>query len=238
MAIGPKGRSHRPTLTTDATREDVREVADILARKWYLEVLTRLLQDGPYRFNELKRQLGVTPKVLTDCLRELTEAELVDRVVHSESPPHVEYDLTEQGYELQQIATELAAWTSERDDTVPTVLVVDAAVQTNVRFSKWLSEGYTVERVADTAHLDEARLERADVVIYHHHPRLDDRTDLVDRLQDGSLDTGVVHVTGHRRSLRTHERASELVEPVLKDELLQAVRTVRTDDEHAKTRSV
>jgi DNA-binding HxlR family transcriptional regulator len=225
MAIDPDGGPPPSTLTTDAEREDVREVADILARKWHLEVLTQLQQDGPYRFNELKRQLGVTPKVLTDCLRELTEEGLVDRTVYSESPPHVEYGLAEQGYELQQIAAEMAAWTSD-PDTAPTVLVVDTAVSTNVRFSKWLTDGYTVERISDTAHVDRECLERADVVLYHH-PILDERSDLVERLQDESLDVGVVHVTVHRRSLTgTERRAVELVDPVLKDELLQAVQTV------------
>lgn len=225
MAIDSKGGSPRPALATDTGREDVREVAEILARKWYLDVLTQLQQDGPYRFNELKRELGVTPKVLTDCLSELTQRGLVDRTVYSESPPHVEYGLAEQGYELQGIAAEMAAWTDD-PDTTPTVLVVDAVVSTNIRFSEWLGEDYTVERVTDTAHLDDGHLDRADVILYHHDSLLDDESRLVDRTQDGSLDIGVVHVTAHRRaSTRTQGRAVELVEPVLKDELLQGVRT-------------
>ncbi|SFK73582.1 transcriptional regulator, HxlR family [Halogranum rubrum] len=232
MAIDSKGGPPRPALATDTEREDVREVAEILARKWYLDVLTQLQQDGPYRFNELKRELGVTPKVLTDCLSELTQRGLVDRTVYSESPPHVEYGLAERGYELQRIAAEMAAWTDD-PDTTPTILVVDAVVSTNIRFSEWLSEDYTVERVTDTAHLDDDHLHRADVVLYHHDPLLADESRLVDRIQDGSLDVGVIHVTAHRRSsTRTHGRAVELVEPILKDELLQATRTaVETADE-------
>lgn len=228
MAIDPESGPPPSALTTDAEREDVREVADILARKWSLEVLTQLQRDGPFRFNELKRQLGVTPKVLTDRLRELTETGLVERTVHSESPPHVEYDLVERGYELHQIAAELAAWTGAAD-AAPTVLVVDAAVPTNVRFSGWLSEGYTVERVSEIAHLSGEQLERADVVLCHHHRLLDGRTDLLDRLEAGSTAAGVVHVTSHRQSFATHDRVVELVGPVLKDELLQAIRTVLPD---------
>ena len=227
MAIDPTGNQPGSTLATDAEREDVREVADMLARKWHLAVLTWLREGGPYRFNELKRELGVSSKVLTDCLGELVDADLVDRTVYSQSPPHVEYDLTDQGYELHGIAGEMAAWTNETTDTPPTVLIVDAAVSTNVRFSKWLADGYSVERVSDTAHLDQERLETVDAVVYHHHPLLDDRTDLVDRLNDDSLDVGVVHVTAHRQSAtQTQGRAVELVDPVLEGELLQAVQTV------------
>lgn len=236
MAIDPEGGSSPPPLATDATRRDVRAVADILSRKWHLEVLDRLQERGPYRFNELKRALGVTPKVLTDCLSELVDAELVDRTVYSESPPHVEYSIAEQGYELQQIAAEMAAWTSDETDANPRVLVVDTAVPANLDFPRWLSADYTVERVCRTGGIDQHRLDGVDLVLYHYNPLLDDNTAFVEELR--GADTNVIYVTAHRQSLnRHHERAMELVDPVFECELLQAVETMldhETDDHEGR----
>lgn len=55
--------------------------ADLLAIRWSALALG-VLEDGPRRFGELRRRLhGISPKVPTQTLRRLEQAQLVDRTV-------------------------------------------------------------------------------------------------------------------------------------------------------------
>ena len=59
------------------------------------------LKDGIMRYGELKRDVeGITPKMLTQTLKELEVDKLISRKVYKEVPPKVEYRLTDTGVEL------------------------------------------------------------------------------------------------------------------------------------------
>ncbi|MBN9297665.1 MAG: helix-turn-helix transcriptional regulator [Filimonas sp.] len=69
------------------------------------------LNSGMKRYGELKRHLkDVTPKMLTQALRELEEDGLIARKVYPEVPPKVEYSLTESGQELVPCIRMLSNW--------------------------------------------------------------------------------------------------------------------------------
>ncbi|HVI46857.1 MAG TPA: helix-turn-helix domain-containing protein [Chitinophaga sp.] len=69
------------------------------------------LRDGIKRYGELRRAVtGITPKMLTQVLRELEDDGLVVRTVYLEVPPRVEYHLTETGMELLPFIRLLADW--------------------------------------------------------------------------------------------------------------------------------
>jgi DNA-binding HxlR family transcriptional regulator len=56
------------------------------------------MSEGTMRYGELKKALGgITPKMLTNQLRELEEEGLISREVYREVPPKVEYSITEYG---------------------------------------------------------------------------------------------------------------------------------------------
>jgi len=96
-------------------------VADVLARigdKWTVYVVG-FLQDGPMRFNELRRAVGgISQRMLTLTLRHLERDGLVSRTVHAEVPPRVDYELTDLGRTLIQPAVTLAEWAVEHDPDV------------------------------------------------------------------------------------------------------------------------
>lgn len=51
---------------------------------------------GAVRFNELQRLLGtITTKTLSQQLRQLEEQQIILRTVYPETPPKVEYSLTD-----------------------------------------------------------------------------------------------------------------------------------------------
>jgi len=78
--------------------------------KWTLLIIRDLL-GGTRRFGELRTSLaGVSPKTLTDRLRELTEDGLVTRTMYAEIPPRVEYALTDRGRAAAPIINALGVW--------------------------------------------------------------------------------------------------------------------------------
>ena len=70
-----------------------------------------LIRDEPKRFGEIKRLLdGISPKVLTEQLRELEGDGLIVRKSFPEIPPRVEYSLSEQGRSLWPILEQMYDW--------------------------------------------------------------------------------------------------------------------------------
>jgi DNA-binding HxlR family transcriptional regulator len=70
-----------------------------------------VLRDGLMRYGELKRAvIGITPKMLTQTLKELEADELISRKVYREVPPRVEYSLTETGKELIPFIKLMRSW--------------------------------------------------------------------------------------------------------------------------------
>ena len=72
----------------------------VLGGAWTPSVIWKL-SGGPRRFGELQRDIpGISPKMLTARLRELSEKGVVIRKVVPSSPPSVEYSLSDLGQEL------------------------------------------------------------------------------------------------------------------------------------------
>ncbi len=93
-----------------------RAMLDLLANKWSALAIGAL-EDGPRRFGELQRCLrGVSPKVLTQTLRRLEQAGLVDRTIYPSVPLHVEYALTDLGHSAAVPLRLLRTWVEENID--------------------------------------------------------------------------------------------------------------------------
>jgi len=72
------------------------------------------LAEGKLRFSELRNQIkGVTPKMLTQQLRELESKLLIHREVFPIVPPRVEYSLTELGKSLMPVLVAMRDWGSD-----------------------------------------------------------------------------------------------------------------------------
>ncbi|MEU7764793.1 helix-turn-helix domain-containing protein [Nocardia sp. NPDC049190] len=99
-----------------------REVLTVLADKWVLLVLSVLRgNDGPIRFNELRRRLdGITQKMLTRTLRNLEREGLVRRAVYPTVPPRVEYSLTELGASISELSHAMGTWAVRHQDQILT----------------------------------------------------------------------------------------------------------------------
>lgn len=75
----------------------------LVGSKWKLLIIRNLMK-RPWRFNELQKSLdGISQKVLTESLRQLTEAGLIYRKDYKTNPPKVEYGMTELGEKLLRV---------------------------------------------------------------------------------------------------------------------------------------
>ncbi len=90
----------RPSRRCEPVPLEIRETASLLERRWQLSILYAALS-GALRFNEFADAVaGISPRMLSERLRDLEAAGLVQRTVLPTSPPTVEYRLTERGRRL------------------------------------------------------------------------------------------------------------------------------------------
>lgn len=88
----------------------VATTVQLIGSKWKLLILRNLLA-RPWRFNELKKDLGgISQKVLTDSLRALENDGIVIRTAYPEVPPRVEYSLSELGESMRPILKAMEDW--------------------------------------------------------------------------------------------------------------------------------
>src|SRR5215211_1995590 len=84
--------------------------AEILCTRWTI-VLLRELVAGSSRFNELRRGVPrMSPALLSQRLKELEEAGVIERVAVAGEPGIMEYLLTDSGRELQPLIEGFGRW--------------------------------------------------------------------------------------------------------------------------------
>jgi DNA-binding HxlR family transcriptional regulator len=87
-------------MTMDRRRDAVAASADIIGAKW-TALLIYDLAEGTCRFRELEQSCaGISSRTLAERLRALQRAGIVRRHSYPESPPRVEYELTDKGRDL------------------------------------------------------------------------------------------------------------------------------------------
>jgi DNA-binding HxlR family transcriptional regulator len=90
--------------------QEVRQAADLLERRWQLSIIYAALT-GALRFNEFAEAVaGISPRMLSERLRDLEGAGLIERTVLPTSPPTVEYRLTTRGRRLAPVIEAMRAY--------------------------------------------------------------------------------------------------------------------------------
>ena len=92
--------------------ELVRDALALISGKWVAPIYIALhCAAKPVRYAELQRLVApITPKELTRHLRQLEQADVVQRTVHPTVPPSVDYALTDRGRSLYPAIERLAKW--------------------------------------------------------------------------------------------------------------------------------
>ncbi len=119
----------------------VAKAAEILAERWTLLVVRELLM-GSRRFNDLRRGVPLmSPTLLSDRLKELESAGIVEKRRASGEARGWEYDLTQAGRELMPIVESLGMWGAryarsrlEKEDLDPSLLLWDIRRRIDVAY--------------------------------------------------------------------------------------------------------
>jgi DNA-binding HxlR family transcriptional regulator len=99
-----------------APEKSARMVETIVGCKWSLTVYN-LLNNDINRPGEMVRSVeGLTTKVLNSCLKRNIEFGILEREIFNETPPRVEYQVTNFGHKFIRILDELEKLQKEIDD--------------------------------------------------------------------------------------------------------------------------
>ncbi len=83
----------------------------VIGGRWKINILSYLLNEQKLRYSELRNRLvGISERMLIAKLKELEKDKLVNRIVHQQVPPKVEYELTELGHSLKEILLMMDKW--------------------------------------------------------------------------------------------------------------------------------
>ena len=109
----PKGKSKH---TVASAAKGLEEVLRILEGRWKLLILFHLFGGNVRRFSELRRAIpAVSEKMLIQQLRQMERDGIVQRFVHHQVPPRVDYSLTDWGQALCPGLDALLTWLDLRE---------------------------------------------------------------------------------------------------------------------------
>jgi DNA-binding HxlR family transcriptional regulator len=93
----------------------VEGIIDVVSKKWSLLIVSLLGNYGKLRHSDLKAKLtGISPKSLSDRLKELESTGLIKREVFPEVPVKVQYSLSKNGQELRKVIQPLIEWSCRK----------------------------------------------------------------------------------------------------------------------------
>jgi DNA-binding HxlR family transcriptional regulator len=96
----------------------IRQVLDRVGDKWSMLIIA-VLEGGPMRYTDVQRQIpGISQRMLTHTLRQLTEDGLISRTAYAEVPPRVEYALAPLGGGLNEIVRQLIGWAADHHEEI------------------------------------------------------------------------------------------------------------------------
>ncbi len=94
----------------DGTCCAVAATSDLIGSKW-TSLIVHDLSEGPRRFTQLEHACpGISPRTLSERLHMLEQQGIVLRHSYPESPPRVEYQLTDKGSALLPIIEEMRSF--------------------------------------------------------------------------------------------------------------------------------
>ncbi len=118
--VRPLQESKSSDLTPASAADGVEAALKILEGRWKLVILFHLFGGQVKRFSELERAIpGVTQKMLAQQLRQLEVDGVVQRIVHPQVPPKVEYRLTDWGQALCPALDALLKWAALKANALP-----------------------------------------------------------------------------------------------------------------------
>ena len=100
----------KPVKTIEPKVGCIAGAMEIVGNKWTALIL-RDLFTGPKRFCELEKSVGkINPRTLSQRLDDLESHGIITKKSFAQSPPRIEYTLTEKGTDLLPVLKQMANW--------------------------------------------------------------------------------------------------------------------------------
>lgn len=110
--------SHTAPAVQDGQQCDrIKEVLSRVGDRWSVMIIFSLGR-GTMRFNEMKRYLGISQRMLSLTLKALERDGLVQRTLHPTVPPRVDYDLTDLGRSFCEPVYAMGRWALDNLDNI------------------------------------------------------------------------------------------------------------------------
>ena len=117
--LDPGHSAHAGSADGRMTEEDFgqfcpvyHEAVELLGKRW-AGVIVRAMLGGATRFSDIVRTVpDLSDRLLSERLKELEAAGVVERTVIPATPVRVEYHLTEMGRDLAPVIEAVSAWAS------------------------------------------------------------------------------------------------------------------------------
>lgn len=91
--------------------QGVKDTQDLMSGKWKTVIIAALYNTGKFRFMELVRHIdGISPKMLSQELKDLEANNLIERKVLDTMPIAVVYELTPYGKSLGNVVDAMSDW--------------------------------------------------------------------------------------------------------------------------------
>lgn len=95
------------------------QAIEIIGRRWTGAIIRSMLT-GATRFSEIVAAVpGLSDRLLSERLKELELAGIVEREVIPSTPVRIEYSLTEKGRDLATVVRAVADWATEWSKPAP-----------------------------------------------------------------------------------------------------------------------
>ena len=109
--VSPLPAPARKVHTPLSAAIDTETCFSLLDGRWKLLIVFNLFDGNVLRFSDLERRVtGISQKMLAQQLRQLEADGIVHRTVHEQSPPNVDYRMTEWGQQLCPALDGLLRW--------------------------------------------------------------------------------------------------------------------------------
>jgi DNA-binding HxlR family transcriptional regulator len=113
VRYSPKGKE---ALTPTSAAQGVESALKILEGRWKLVILFHLFGGKVMRFSDLERAIpAISQKMLIQQLRQMENDGVVQRTIHHQVPPKVEYCLTDWGQALCPALDAMLKWAALRE---------------------------------------------------------------------------------------------------------------------------
>ncbi len=99
------------------SRQAINDALAIVAGKWKLVIIITL-RNAPYRFKELTREIGISPRMLSKELQDMEANHLITRTVLDTRPITVEYAITPYGLTLGAVLDALRDWGAKHREKI------------------------------------------------------------------------------------------------------------------------